>query len=241
MKKVLITGASSGIGLQLCHDYLKEGFQVIACGRNKEKLARSLKHPNVEFCVFDITNQQQVSTALEKINLPDLFVLSAGDCQYIDDAKHLKSTIIENMIQVNFMGIVYCIEAILPRLNSGAHIAVVSSSVTYLPLTRSEAYGASKAALDYFSLSLAVDLHQHGITMSLIRPGFVDTPLTRKNTFPMPGMISTEMASKKIRRGIEKQQLVIDFPWYFIAVMRLIALLPGKLKHLLAVKMVQTT
>lgn len=239
MKKVLITGASSGIGLKLCQDYLKENYEVIACGRNKDKLTQALHHDNVEFAVFDMTNREQTHEVLSQINIPDLVILNAGDCQYIDDAKNLDGSVVSKMMDINFMGTVNCLETILPQLNPGAHVAVMSSSVTYLPLTRSQAYGASKAALEYFTLSLAVDMHQHGISFSLIKPGFVETPLTQKNNFPMPGKVTSDLASQKIRQGIERRNTIIEFPWIFILLMRLFSLLPQRLWHLLAVKMVK--
>ncbi|MBF0264155.1 MAG: SDR family NAD(P)-dependent oxidoreductase [Gammaproteobacteria bacterium] len=240
MNNILITGASSGIGLQLSKDYLSAGHKVYACGRNENKLKQQLKHYNAQYLTFDTTDAEQTQQTLSKIENLDLVILNAGDCSYVDDAKNFNSQQVKHIMDVNFMGTIYCLEALLPKLKKGAHIAVMSSSATYLPLTRSESYGASKAALDYFIRSMAIDLMREGLTFSLIKPGFVDTPLTQKNDFPMPGKVSVEKASAIIRKGLLKHKQTISFPRGFIFTMRLFSILPESLWNLLAAKMVKT-
>ena len=104
------------------------------------------------------------------------------------------------------------------------------SSVTYWPLPRAEAYGASKAGLRYLLESLRVDLAHEGIDVTLVSPGFVDTPLTAKNDFPMPMRWSAEKAAQHICKRLEKRQLEIAFPMLFIATLRLMACLPKRLQ-----------
>ena len=241
MRKIVITGASSGIGLQLAKDYLQQGHQVFACGRRIEKLHQGLDHPNVKHLVFDTTNATQCEEVLGQLSPPDLVILNAGGCEYVDDGKALDAALFSRVIDTNVKGTVNCLAALLPRMKTGSQVAIVSSSVTLLPLTRAEAYGASKAALDYLARSLAVDLREHRIDVSLIRPGFVDTPLTRRNDFPMPGQISVNEASHCIRQGLEKRKSEINFPWLFIVTMRLLALLPGSWWQLIAANMRKST
>ncbi|MGK0408644.1 MAG: NAD(P)-dependent dehydrogenase (short-subunit alcohol dehydrogenase family) [Shewanella psychromarinicola] len=239
---VLITGASSGIGLALAQHYIREGFAVIACGRNEQNLA---KISSATPLVFDITDIGQVSVA--SLHLQQLLkdngwklhhiILNAGSCEYIDDAMHFDSALFSRVINTNVVAMGYCLEHFLPLLSRGAQLGLMSSSATYLPFPRAEAYGASKAAIGYLGRSLRVDLAQHGIGVSVICPGFVKTPLTAKNDFAMPMQISAEQAATEIFNGMQRQRREIHFPTKFTWLLKLASLLPEKLLvYLLAPK-----
>ena len=241
MSCVLITGASSGIGLQLAIDYAAAGWQVIACGRDQDKLRRSLQDSKISaFRSFDTTDPQACATALagdaERV---DLAILNAGTCEYIDDVRQFDAAMFSRVISTNVLGTANCLAPLLRGMGHGSRIAIVSSSVTFLPLTRAEAYGASKAALDYLCRSLAIDCARLGIGLTLIRPGFVDTPLTVRNDFAMPGRVESVTASSAIRHGLARGKREICFPRAFIGVLRLFSWLPVNLWHRLAVKMVR--
>jgi short-subunit dehydrogenase len=241
MKRMLITGASSGIGMHLAHSYLSAGWHVIACGRSLSKLQSALppEHKQLTLSTFDINQGSEVITVLKEIEMLDLVILNAGTCEYMDDPLPFDSELFKRVIETNVIGTGYCLEGTLGNIKKGGQLAIVSSSVTMLPLTRSEAYGASKAALDYLTRTLAIDLSPKGIDVSLIRPGFVDTALTQKNTFSMPGIISTEQACRYIVKGLEKRKLEINFPKKFFFTMRVLSLLPNTLWRRLAIKMIR--
>ncbi|MEH6465259.1 MAG: SDR family NAD(P)-dependent oxidoreductase [Shewanella psychromarinicola] len=239
---VLITGASSGIGLALAQHYIRQGFAVIACGRNEQNLA---KISSATPLVFDITDIGQVSAA--SLHLQQLLkdngwklhhiILNAGSCEYIDDPLHFDSALFSRVINTNVVAMGYCLEHFLPLLSRGAQLGLMSSSATYLPFPRAEAYGASKAAIGYLGRSLRVDLAQHGIGVSVICPGFVKTPLTAKNDFTMPMQISAEQAATEIFNGMQRQRREIHFPTKFTWLLKLASLLPEKLLvYLLAPK-----
>ena len=242
---MLITGASSGIGMHLANSYLAAGWHVIACGRSLSKLQASLPaamppaHPALTLCTFDINQRTEVVTKLKQIEALDLVILNAGTCEYMDDPVPFDSALFQRVIETNVIGTGYCLEGVLGNITQGGQLAIVSSSVTLLPLTRSEAYGASKAALDYLTRTLAIDLSPKGIAVSLIRPGFVDTALTQKNTFSMPGIISGEQACTFIMQGLAKRKLEINFPKIFFFTMKIIAFLPNTLWRWLAIKMIK--
>ena len=240
--RVLITGASSGIGQALALAYLQQGAFVYACGRCDEKLTNALpkKHEQLTRLVFDVNDLTSIKDALQNHDAFDLVILNAGVCEYIDDALRFDSSCFARVVQANLIGVAHCLEVLLPKMRKGSQLGIMSSTVTLLPLSRAEAYGASKAGLDYLACVLAVDLAQHDISVSLIQPGFVDTPLTQKNTFPMPGIISSDKACAYIMRGLQKRQHTIRFPRRFVWVMMALAILPFSLWRRLATNMVRT-
>ena len=240
MSKVLITGASSGIGQQLAIDYAKAGWHLVAAGRNEEKLAKALADIAFTPCLFDMQEPKQITAALAEHMAFDLVILNAGNCEYIDDVQQFDAELFARVVNINLIGTANCLPAVIPRIKAGGRLAIVSSSVSYLPLTRSEAYGASKAGLDYLTRTLAIDLAPHQIAVSLIRPGFVDTPLTAKNDFSMPGQVSAVEASRAIRRGLDKGKSEISFPWGLITILRLLSWLPHRLWARLAQSMVRS-
>lgn len=245
-KTIVITGATSGIGEQLCIDLAKKGNKVIACGRNEEKLAK-LKDKigdSLATAAFDTSNKDDVEKAFQDIasnHRIDCVILNAGNCEYVD-IDDFDSALFERVMQTNFMGSIYCIEAALPLLKKSAnpYLVLMGSSSVYFPFGRAEAYGASKAALDYLAKSLRVDLEKFRIAVSIIHPGFVKTPLTDKNDFTMPMVIETDAASSYIIQGLEKQKFAIHFPKRFTWILKIMGSLPDKLQHLLSKQMVRT-
>lgn len=222
--KVLITGASSGIGKALAEYYAREQHQVYACGRNQQVLSQMHQQTGVLPCVFDVCDLEDIQVNTKDIGQLDVLVLNAGNCEYIDEARQFDSALFERVIRVNVLSLGYCLEALLPRLKTGGQLVIVSSSVVFVPLTRSEAYGASKAAASYLAKSLAVDLSD--VHVSLVHPGFVKTPLTDKNGFPMPWRISSDKAAEYIAKGIRKRRREIHFPYRFTLILKLLNLLP---------------
>lgn len=243
MSCVLITGASSGIGLQLAIDYAAAGWRVIACGRDEDKLRRALQDAEITaFRIFDTADAQACAMALAgDAEQVDLAILNAGTCEYVDDVRQFDVEMFSRVIKINVLGTANCVAPLLHGMLRGSRIAIVSSSVTFLPLTRAEAYGASKAALDYLCRCLAIDCAGLGISFTLIRPGFVDTPLTERNDFSMPGRVGANTASSAIRRGLARGKQEICFPFGFTGVLRLLSWLPVNLWHRLAVKLVRST
>ncbi|RVU84845.1 SDR family NAD(P)-dependent oxidoreductase [Leucothrix sargassi] len=241
MKTVLITGATSGIGMRLALDYAKDGWQVIACGRNKDKLAELSEHENISSSAFDISIPSEVIEASEALDQSlDLLILNAGTCEYMDDVKRFDTEMFKRVISSNLMGTSDCLSAFLPKVKQGGQLALMGSSASFFPFTRAQAYGASKAGIAYLAQSLAVDLKSEDIAVSLVSPGFVETALTDKNDFDMPMKISVEQASREIKQGLDKRKLHVTTPRLFTFVLGLIGKLPKRFQHWLSLKMVKS-
>jgi len=227
MKTVLISGASSGIGEALAINYANLGWRVFAGGRNKERLDQLCeKNDNIQLFVCDVVDQAQVIDTAKTLPLLDMLILNAGSCEYINNPKAFDAALFKRVIDTNLISVAYCLEHWLPKLKEHGQLAFTSSSASFLPLSRAEAYGASKAALTYLAKTLSIDLAPHNIDVSVINPGFVKTPLTDKNDFDMPGMVDTEQAAKAIIKGLDKRKHTINFPTTFTIVLSLIASLP---------------
>lgn len=235
---ILITGATSGIGQQLVEDYAAAGHQVYACGRSADKLAElSATSKNIQTLQFDVTDRAACRATLGAIDSLDIVILSAGVCEYIDDAKHFDADLVERVFAANFFGMVNCAEALTPNLKSGARLVFVDSMSRLLPFTRAQAYGASKAATYYFAQSLGVDLKPHGINVVTVSPGFVKTPMTDANDFAMPMRITVEQASASFRQQLAKGRTRIYFPRRFGFILRFLHKLPTALQLRIAQRM----
>ncbi|TVP15865.1 SDR family NAD(P)-dependent oxidoreductase [Shewanella sp. KCT] len=237
--KLMITGATSGIGKQLALGYAKAGHQVVACGRSQTKLDDLTEaQPNISTLCFDLMQYDSYPALADDHGPLDLLILNAGDCEYIDDALNFDAKRFDKIININLIAIGYALQAWLPNLKPGGRLVLVSSSAQLLALPRAEAYGASKAGLSYLAKVLAIDLAKHQIEVTLVHPGFVQTPLTDRNTFAMPMMIGAEEAASTIMRGIAKGKRDIRFPRLFIWLMQSLSLLPFSLWRRLAMRMV---
>ena len=223
--RVLITGATSGIGRQLALDYRRAGWQVWGCGRDGERL-QALAHEGITPLQFDARDSAAMAEVAAGLPRLDLLILNAGTCEYMTLDDGFDGELFARVIETNLIATGLALEAFLPLLGRGARLAILSSSVSWLPLPKAEAYGASKAALDYLAATLRLDLQPKGVGVTLIRPGFVQTPLTAKNDFPMPCLVAVTEASRTIRAGLAAGQHQIHFPRRFIWLLRLLGALP---------------
>lgn len=232
-KNIWITGASTGIGRALAIHYAQQGHRVFISARSETGLQEVVnEYPHQLIAVAaDVTDRESLTLALSSMyqhtQAIDLAILNAGICEYLDDGI-IDSDMVQRVMAINFQGAVNSAAAIMPLLSKAKNPAlyVVSSQVTVLPITRSEAYGASKAAMEYFFRTLRIDWQAHGIHVGIIRPGFVKTPLTDKNDFDMPGIWPVEKASNVIMAGIAKRKLEISFPFSLTFTLRLLSALP---------------
>lgn len=245
-RRIWLIGASSGIGLAVAKQLLAEGHRVALSARRTAPLGElAAEYPEQELVVpCDVTKADDISAAVRRIEHSfgaiDTVIYNAGTCEYIDNGA-IDSALIERVMSTNFFGLSRCIEAALPLLRKGLQrqIAAVSSSAAYLPLPRAEAYGASKAAMSYFLHTLRLSLRREGISVNVICPGFVKTPLTDRNDFAMPCQISAEEAAQEIIAGLQRNKKEIHFPRRFTRLLKLLGALPLGLQQKLTGSLVK--
>ena len=244
-KKIWITGASSGIGKALAEKFAAAGWKVAASARRKEILDKMSEHENIFSYPLDVTNQDQIKNSFEKI-IEDfkglnLCVFSSGT---YDPKLEQEINVVQNkfVMETNFFGVLYCIKAVESYFKNkkDGHISIVSSIAAYRGLPNSSGYGPSKAALTNLTESLYFDFKKYNIRISLVSPGFIKTPLTDKNEFPMPFIKSPEFAAEKIFNGLTKSQTFeIHFPKQLTLFLKVLRILPYRIYLFLIDKMVK--
>ncbi|MGB9991533.1 SDR family NAD(P)-dependent oxidoreductase [Massilia sp. SM-13] len=229
---VWIIGASSGIGAALARELIASGAHVAVSARRPDALRQVAGgSPDALVLPLDVTEPASVLAAhgVLRQHWPwlHMVVLVAGSYQPMR-ADQLDIRAAEELIDLNLRSVYRCLDVVLPgmlRQGSGG-IAIVSSVAGYSGLPRALVYGPTKAALINLCESLYCDLHQKGLDVYMINPGFVATPLTARNDFPMPALMQPEAAAQRIARGMEKGRFHIHFPRRFTNLLRFARLLP---------------
>ncbi len=234
-KKIWITGASSGIGKAVAEKFAGEGWQVAVSARRKEILEDMAKNHNISSYPLDVVNEQNCTNTFQKIvsefNEIDLCIFCSGT---YDPKKEKEINLKQNkfVMEVNYFGVLNCVKAVEEYFKNRkkGHISIVSSIAGYRGLPNSSGYGPSKAALNNFAESIYFDFKKHNVRVSIISPGFIKTPLTDKNEFPMPFLRSVEFAAEKIYTGIAKSNAFeIHFPKQLTLILKFLRLLPYKI------------
>ena len=234
-KKIWITGASSGIGKALAEKFASEGWKVAVSARRKEILEKMANNKNIFSYPLDVTNQDQINDVFKKIindfGSLNLCVFSSGT---YDPKLEQEINIKQNkfVMETNFFGVLYCIKSIEKYFKDkkDGHISIVSSVAAYRGLPNSSGYGPSKAALTNLAESLYFDFKKYNVRISLVSPGFIKTPLTDKNEFPMPFIKSPEFAADKMFNGLTKSNsFEIHFPKTLTILLKIFRVLPYKI------------
>lgn len=219
-KTIWITGAGTGIGKELSLKLAQADNFVIVSGRRIEPLQALVdQYPeNIRALPVDVSDDQarsSVSAAIREItDFLDIVVMGAGAVAY-EDKLDFNADDYQRVFGANYFGLVNTLAVAMPllaRSQKKAYIVGLSSLSMMIGFPRAEAYGASKAAADYFLHSLSIDLPKRKYDVSIVRPGFVSTPLTAKNDFPMPFLMSADEAACRILKGMEKRKRLIVFP-----------------------------
>lgn len=233
-KVIWITGASSGIGRALAIKFAKQGWQVAISARRENLLKElSQNYSNIHSFPLDVTDSEMCKIVFkqitEKFNNIEICVFGTG----IHDPKSEKKFNLEKIkeiMSVNYFGTINSINSIYRyfKEKKNGQISIISSVAGYRGLPAAGAYCASKSALSSFTESLYFDMRRFNVKVSLINPGFIKTPMTDQNDFPMPLIKSVEFAANQIFVGLtKKNSFEIHFPKSFTYLMKLIQLLPN--------------
>lgn len=234
-KTVWVIGASSGIGRATASQLHARGARVVVSARTADALSTFVsQHPGAVALPLDATDPQAVELAANTVlamGRLDGMVYFAGHYNEMrSDAMDLADML--RHLQINYVGALRVLDAVLPAMlansgsGSGSFISLVGSVAGYGGLPKSLAYGPTKAALINLAQTLYLDLHPRNMNVSLINPGFVETPLTAQNQFKMPALISPDQAAEEILAGWARGDFEIHFPKRFTFLMKALQLLP---------------
>lgn len=239
-KTVLITGASSGIGAAMARRYIDSGAIVGVCGRDKERVQSVCDGDSRALpLIFDVTNAAACSEAIGKFEAfagaIDLAILNAG-FHLSTDAAAFNVDMCKQIMEINYVGALNSLAPIIETMKRQGRgtIAMMGSAAGIIGMPNAGAYCASKAAIVRMTEALRVELKAFNIDVRLITPGFIDTPLTRRNDFPMPFLMPVEEAAAIIERGLAGKRYEIAFPWRLVWALTLAALLPRSVYFRLA-------
>jgi len=245
-KRLWIVGASSGIGASIASQALSAGAKVILSARRSERL-HSLAggSPNALAIAFDVLSEHAWNDAYSEIcqhfGGVDLVVFCAAEYRP-ERIWEVTPSGSKRTLGINLGSLYAGLAAVLPdMLERGAGgIAIVASVAGWIGLPKASVYGPSKAALINLAEILYSDLHPRGLDVYLINPGFVDTQLTARNDFRMPALQTPENAAAAILRGIAAGRFEIHFPRRFTLLVKLLRMLPYRLRFALIGQLVKT-
>lgn len=234
-RRVWLIGASTGIGRAVAHALHARGAHVIVSARKHVALNQFVaEHPGSQALALDVKDRQAVAEAAHRLQ-------AAGDldmvcyCAGYYKPMRAESMDLDELLrhqQVNVVGALHVVSAVVPDMlraaspNHVPHLSLVASVAGWRGLPQSLAYGPTKAALINLAETLFLDLRPQGVAVSVVNPGFVDTPLTAQNNFRMPALLTPDQAAEAMLQGWERGAFAMHFPRRFTGWLQLLRLLP---------------
>jgi NAD(P)-dependent dehydrogenase (short-subunit alcohol dehydrogenase family) len=238
---VVITGASSGLGLALARHYLERGATVAACARRAELLqALAAEFPDRVICyALDVRDAAAIRAAAEdfmaRVGVPDMVIANAGVSigtltRYAED-----NDVFQHVMDINVLGVVKTFQPFVQPMRAAGRgrLVGIASVAGFRGLSGSGAYSASKAALISYLESLRVELYGSGVKVVTVCPGYIRTPMTDINPYPMPFMLEADEAARRIARVVGRGRSFAVVPWQMALVGRVLKLLPNWLYDML--------
>jgi len=238
--KILITGASSGLGAELARQYAHKDNELILLARREIKLYALRKElyekcKSVEVIVADVREFKTLQEKLQKIQTLDMVILNAGislghssDEDYIPTIEEF-----QKLYEVNVLSAHAVLEVLLPifKAQKSGKIVFISSLASLFSMPTSKVYSSSKRALNAYAEGIRYKYNKYGIKVINILPGFIKSELTDKNDFNMPFILETKEGVAKMRRAIEKNKRQYVFPFKFHIIIKILNLLPSFLQE----------
>lgn len=230
-----ITGASSGIGAALAAELARAGLRVAASARRAAELqALAVSEPGIVPFPLDVTDLHSMRETYARIEAGmgpiDVAILNAGMGRRMG-VRDFDPQLAADMMAVNYLGVVNGLGTVMGPMvaRRSGRIAIVSSLAAYRGFPRAAGYSASKAAVDNLVESLRPELEAAGVTLSLVSPGYVATEMTARASRPLPFLMSSEEAARRIVRGLEAGRRGIVFPWQTAALCSAARLMPDRM------------
>ncbi len=237
-RSLVITGASSGLGAALARAYGQTGAALALTGRDRPRLAAvadacRLQGATVRTATIDVRDRDGLATWLREVDAArpiDLVIANAGVSAGTGGGGESAEQA-ARIAAINVDGVLNTVLPLVPRLvaRRRGQIAIMSSLASFRGFPGAPAYCASKAFARVWGEALRGELASHGVGVSVICPGFVESRMTAVNTFKMPLLMPAERAAAIIVRGLTRNQARIAFPWRLYAAVRLVAALPSSL------------
>lgn len=234
VKSLVITGASSGLGLALARHYLERGAVVAAYARRGELLQTlASEFPGQVHCyMLDVRDASAVQRAandfIARVGCPDVVIANAGVSvgtltEYAEDLDAF-----QQVMDINVLGMVKTFQPFVAAMRAARHgtLVGIASVAGFRGLPGASAYSASKAAAISYLESLRVELRSSGVKVVTICPGYIRTAMTEINPYPMPFILDADEAAQRMARAIERQETFTVIPWQMGLVGRVLGLLP---------------
>ena len=232
--RVVITGASSGIGRALAAEYAQRGATLGLIARRAAMLQDLADHLKVQTALYpvDVRDAAGLARSAEdfrtRFGSPDVVIANAGVSAGTSTERSEDRAVFQEILDVNVMGIMNTFQAFLPAMRAADRgtLVGIASVAGFRGLPGAGAYSASKAAAIAYLESLRVELRGTGISVVTISPGYIATPMTQNNPYPMPFIIPADAAAKRMVDAIARRKLHVVIPWQMGIVGGILRMLP---------------
>jgi short-subunit dehydrogenase len=246
-KVILLTGASSGIGEALAIELARRGTVLGLLARRREHLRQLAERcaaagGTARTFPCDVTDTDAVQDAADRLRLEfgkiDVLIANAGIGGNDAETRAFEPSAVKKVIDTNLIGAVNAVHAVLLQMieKGKGQIVAISSLAGFRGLPRSAAYSASKAGMTAFFESVRIDTIGTGVSVTIIHPGFIKTPLTAGRENKMPFVMELDDAVPYFIKAIEKKKRFAAFPWQLATIVRAGKIMPGWLYDRIAVR-----